>query len=58
MADEKVFTVLTDKKALQNWRNKHDLHVLLVMQQNGLSKAQALVQVYHEGADGLNKRLG
>lgn len=61
MADNEMKTaptVLTDKKAVANWRTKHDLHVLMIMEKNGLTKAQAVVQAYHEGVDGLNKRLG
>ncbi|GHA11875.1 hypothetical protein GCM10007989_02780 [Devosia pacifica] len=50
-------SVITDKKALLNWRTNHDLHVLLIMKQHKLTKSQALVQAYHEGAEGLNKRL-
>lgn len=50
--------VLTDKQAIAKWRQNHDLHVLLIMRQNGLTKPQALVQAYHEGVEGLNKRLG
>lgn len=50
--------VLTDKKALAKWRTNHDLHVLMIMNKHGLTKAQAVVQAYHEGVDGLNKRLG
>lgn len=51
-------TIITDKKALLNWRNKHDLHVLMIMNKHGLTKGQALVQAYHEGPEGLGKRLG
>ena len=58
MAEVKVHTILTDKKALANWKRNHDLHVLLVMKQHNIAKAEALVQVYHEGSEGLNKRLG
>lgn len=58
MADEvKNATVITDKKALLKWRTNHDLHVLLIMNRHGLSKGQATVQAYHEGAEGLSKRL-
>nr|QJB21597.1 MAG: hypothetical protein [Microvirus sp.] len=49
--------VLTDKKALAKWRTNHDLHVLMIMNKHGLTKAQAVVQAYHEGVEGLNKRL-
>jgi hypothetical protein len=54
---KQIPAVLTDKKALLNWRTNHDLHVLMIMKQHGLTKAQALVQAYHEGSDGLSKRL-
>lgn len=49
--------VITDKKALASWKNNHELHLLLIQRQNGLTKAQALVQAYHEGVEGLSKRL-
>lgn len=51
------FPVL-DKKASGAFKNKLDLHVLLIIQQNGLTKSQALVQAYHEGVEALGKRLG
>lgn len=58
MADEvKNYAVITDKKALLKWRTNHDLHVLLIMNRHGLTKGQAMVQAYHEGAEGLSKRL-
>ena len=50
-------TVL-DKAAGKQWRTNFDLHVLLIAKKHGLSKADATVQAYHEGVDGLNKRLG
>lgn len=50
--------ILTDKKALSAWKANLDLHVLLIMRVHKLSKAQALVQAYHEGVEGLSKRLG
>lgn len=49
--------VMTDKKALLNWRTNHDLHVLLLMKQHGLTKGQATVQAYCEGVEGLNARM-
>lgn len=58
MVDTPKYPVLTDKKAVQNWRANHDLHILLIIKQNGLTKSQAVVQAYHEGHEGLNKRLG
>jgi hypothetical protein len=59
MADNQVNApaILTDKKALLGWKTNHDLHVLLIMKRHGLSKGQAMVQAYHEGAEGLQKRL-
>lgn len=50
--------IMTDKKAVSNWKTKHDLHVLLIMQTHGLTKAQAIVQAYAEGVEGVSKRLG
>lgn len=59
MADEKKpAPAMLDKKALASWKANADLHVLLIMRQNGVSKSQATVQAYHEGVDGLSKRLG
>lgn len=49
--------LITDKKAVLNWKTNLDLHTLLVMKTHGLSKGQALVQVYAEGVEGLSKRL-
>lgn len=48
---------MSDAKAYAAWRTNHDLHVLLLMK-GGKTKAQALVVAYHEGVEGLNKRLG
>lgn len=48
-------TVLSGKE-LKAQRNKHDLHVLLVMEAEGVNKVTALAQAYHEGAEGLAKR--
>ena len=57
--DEVTTTATTlDKTAAKKWRTKHDLHVALLMEKHGLSKADAVVQAYHEGVEGLNKRLG
>lgn len=47
-----------DKTAKAAWKTNHDLHVLLIQKKHGLSKADASVQAYHEGIEGLNKRLG
>lgn len=49
---------LLAKADQKSWRQSHDLHVLLIMKQVGLSKPNALVQAYSEGLVGLNKRLG
>lgn len=46
-----------DKKALAAWKSNFDLHVLLIIRQNGLSKSQAVIQAYHEGVEGLSTRL-
>lgn len=51
-------TTTLDKSAKAAWKTNHDLHVLLIMKKHGLSKADAVVQAYHEGIEGLNKRLG
>lgn len=47
---------LLDKKALKTWRVKHDLHTMLIMEQEGVNKVTALAQAYHEGVEGLAKR--
>lgn len=49
---------LLDKKALATWKNKHNLHVLLVLDQEGCTKAVAEAQAYHEGVEGLAARQG
>lgn len=49
---------MLDKTAAKNWRTNHDLHVLLIMRQHSVSKADAVVQAYHEGVEGRTKRLG
>lgn len=56
MADE-VKSVVLDKKAIPEWRTNHDLHVLLIMRKDKMSKPNAIVQAYHEGIDGLKKRM-
>lgn len=59
MAEEmKKHVVMTDKKAIANWRLNHDLHVGLIMKTHGLTKTVASVQAYAEGVEGLTKRLG
>lgn len=59
MADDvkRNISVITDKKAVLNWRTNHDLHVLMIMKQHGMTKGQASVQAYAEGVDGLNRRM-
>lgn len=47
-----------DKKALGAHKQKHDLHVLLIIEQDKLPKSAAIVQAYHEGVEGVAKRLG
>ena len=50
-----------DAKALKDRvkkaRTAHDLHVGLLMHQQGLSKADAIILAYLDGALGLNDRL-
>lgn len=58
MTETKMHAFLNDAKALAKWKANFDLHVLLIMKQNDLPKAKAIVQAYHEGIDGLTKRLG
>lgn len=50
--------MITDKKALAEFKRKHDLHVLLFMERHKVTKAVAVVQVYAAGIDGLAKLLG
>lgn len=47
--------MVEDKKAKAAWRQNHDLHVMLLMRRHKLSKADAQVQAYFEGVDGLKK---
>lgn len=58
MADTKPELMAWDKKSLAKWKANNDLHVLLIMRQDALAKAAAVVQAYFEGVEGLNKRLG
>lgn len=58
MADEVTKRMHADKKSLSSWKANNDLHVLLIVRQDVVSKATAVVQAYFEGVDGLNKRLG
>lgn len=46
-----------EKKALVKAASDFNLHVLLIVRQDGLSKTQSQVRAYLEGAAGLDKRL-
>lgn len=35
-----------------------DLHCLLIMKQEGVTKSKALIRAWSEGRDGLSQRLG
>ncbi|QCS37254.1 hypothetical protein [Tortoise microvirus 75] len=48
--------MMLDKKALATFKNKNMLHVLLIMDQEKVSKSTAIVQAYHEGVEGLGAR--
>jgi len=50
--------MMLDKKAMAAFKNKHMLHVLLIVDQEKVSKSLAQVQAYHEGVEGLAKRTG
>lgn len=50
--------MITDKKALAEYKRKHDLHVLLFMERHRVTKSVATVQVYAAGVEGLAKLLG
>lgn len=50
-------SILNDKKAKAAWRNNHDLHVMLIVKQEGVSKGDAAVLAYHEGVQGLSERM-
>lgn len=45
--------MITDKKKLAQAKNDHDLHVLWIMKQHGVTKANAIVQAYMAGPDQL-----
>jgi len=49
--------MILDKKGLAATKQNMDLHVLLIMKQENISKAQAQANAYSEGAEGLVKRL-
>lgn len=48
--------MILDKKALSNFKRGLDLHVLLIMEQEKVTKAAALAQAYHEGVEGRARR--
>jgi len=48
----------TTAKEWQSLRQDFDLHVGLVLKQDKLTKAKAIIQAYKEGTEGLNARLG
>jgi hypothetical protein len=56
MAD--VALPLDDKKAFKAWKTNHELHLLLIMKQHNVTKADALVYAYYEGGSVLNQRMG
>lgn len=49
---------ILEKKALAAWKREFDLHVMLIMKQERVSKAVALIQAYHEGVETQATRLG
>lgn len=49
---------MIDKKAQDEYKRKHDLHVLLIQEQEKATKAKATIQAYAEGIEGVAKRLG
>lgn len=50
--------MIIDKKALAEYKRKHDLHVLLFMERHKVTKSVAIVQVYAAGIEGLAKLMG
>lgn len=48
--------MILDEKALAIWKRWLDLHVLLIMDQEKVTKNAALAQAYHEGAEGRARR--
>lgn len=48
--------MMLEKKALANFKNKQLLHVLLIMDQEKVTKSAAIVQAYHEGPEALGAR--
>lgn len=50
-------TVVTDRVALAKLRQSFNLHVFAIMRQHGLTKSQAMVQAYHEGVEGIARRI-
>lgn len=49
--------MMLEKKALAKHKQSHDLHVLLLIKQESVTKSAAQVQAYHEGIEGLQRRL-
>jgi len=50
--------MITDKKAMAEWKRKHDLHVMLLMERFKFTKTQAVVQAYARGVEGLPDLMG
>lgn len=50
---------MVDEVAKQKKQNKqrHDLHVQLILNEGGVEKAEALVVAWLEGPGGLNQRM-
>lgn len=48
--------MMLEKKAMTTYKNKQMLHVLLIMDQEKVSKSVATIQAYHEGVEGLGAR--
>lgn len=60
MAQADTRTVVSkplDKKALAKRRNDFNLHVMLIMRQDDVSKSAAVFAAYCEGDAGLRDRL-
>lgn len=48
---------MLDKKELAANKRAFDLHVLLIMEQEKVTKPAAIAQAYHEGATGRGLRI-
>lgn len=57
MAQKNLPTDVKQKKELQQQKQRFDLHVLLIMQQAGKTKSQALFAAWLEGPSGLARRM-